>query len=268
MDRQRRSRESSTTRKPCTVTSNNRHPRPPANGTVADPVERAAFVTRGVTKDYGDGPVLHPLSITIDSGSKVALIGHNGSGKTTLLRIAAGLLDATGGSIEIHGSKPGSLEARRHVSYLADTPVFYDDLSVWEHLEYVARMHDVGDWQRTGTRLLDRLGITDRADDLPSRFSRGLKQKAGIALAFVRPFDVLLVDEPFVGLDAAGKEALLALLDDIGDATAIVATHELGFVARVDRLIALRDGRLIHDGSPDGAEARDLVATEGTNNES
>jgi ABC-2 type transport system ATP-binding protein len=249
------------------MNSGNRHPRPPATGSEASTIERAAFTTRGVTKDYGDGPVLHPLSLTIDAGSKVALIGHNGSGKTTLLRIAAGLLDATAGAIEIHGHEPGSLEARRRVSYLADTPVFYDDLSVWEHLEYVARMHDVGDWQRIGTRLLDRLGIADRADDLPSRFSRGLKQKAGIALAFVRPFDVLLVDEPFVGLDAAGKEALLALLDDIGDATAIVATHELGFVERVDRLIALRDGRLIHDGPPDDARARDLVSTEGTNPE-
>ena len=249
------------------MTSSNRHPRPPSAGSDSPEVERGAFTTRGVTKDYGDGPVLHPLSLTIDASSKVALIGHNGSGKTTLLRIAAGLLDATGGSIEIHGHQPGSLEARRHVSYLADTPVFYDDLSVWEHLEYVARMHDVGDWQRIGTQLLERLGIAERADDLPSRFSRGLKQKAGIALAFIRPFDVLLVDEPFVGLDATGKDALLALLDDIGDATAIVATHELGFVARVDRLIALRDGRLIYDGRPDDAQARDLVATEGANTE-
>ncbi len=250
------------------MNSQSRHPRPrqgvTASGEQPTPVTPAALSTRQLMKDYGDGPVLHPLSLSVDAAKKVALIGHNGSGKTTLLRIAAGLLDATSGSVSIHGHAPGSLEARRRISYLADTPVFYDDLSVWEHLEYVARMHGVDDWHGRGTDLLLRLGIHDRADDLPSRFSRGLKQKAGIAIAFVRPFDVLLVDEPFVGLDASGKEALLALLDDIGSATAIVATHELGFVERVDRLIALRDGRLIFDGLPTDATARDLVATEGT----
>ena len=89
------------------------------------------------------------------------------------------------------------------------------------------------------------MGLYERADDLPTRFSRGLRQKAAIALALVRPFDVLLVDEPFVGLDATGKIALLELLDAVNrdGAALIVATHELDFVNRVDRCIALRDGQ-------------------------
>lgn len=223
-----------------------------------------AFRAIEITKDYGDGPVLHPLTLDVEVGQKVALIGHNGSGKTTLLRIAAGLLDASAGSIAIHGNAPGSIESRRRLSYLADTPVFYDDLSVWEHLEYVAGMHQVATWQQNAADLLGVLGLYERADDLPARFSRGLRQKAAIALAFVRPFDVLLVDEPFVGLDANGKDALLDLFADTGDATLIVATHELGFVERVDRLVALRDGRLIYDGDPQDATARDLVTSEGS----
>ncbi|MFM8650547.1 MAG: ATP-binding cassette domain-containing protein, partial [Actinomycetota bacterium] len=92
----------------------------------------AAVRTRNLAKDYGDGPVLLPLDLDVEPGERIALIGHNGSGKTTLLRMITGLLDVTSGSISVFGHAPGSLEARRHVSYLSDTPDFYDDLSVWE----------------------------------------------------------------------------------------------------------------------------------------
>jgi len=220
-----------------------------------------------ISKDYGDGPALHPLSLSVALGERVALIGHNGSGKTTFLRITAGLLDADNGRISLFGSSPDSIEARRRFSFLADTPTFYDDLSVWEHLEYVARLHGTTRWEQRASDLLGRLGLFERADDLPARFSRGLRQKAAIALGLVRPFDLLLVDEPFVGLDAEGREALLELLDEShrAGATLIVATHELAFVDSSDRTIALRDGTLIFDGESSQARARGLVSTEGTN---
>jgi ABC-type multidrug transport system ATPase subunit len=211
----------------------------------------AAVRTRNLAKDYGDGPVLLPLDLDVEPGERIALIGHNGSGKTTLLRMITGLLDVSSGSISVFGHAPGSLEARRHVSYLSDTPVFYDDLSVWEHLDYTARLHGVVEWEQDAADLLGQLGIYERADDLPSRFSRGLKQKAAIALALIRPFDVLLVDEPFVGLDATGRDALLALLDSAGErgATLLVATHEPSFLERVPRVVALRNGALMFDGA-------------------
>ena len=211
-----------------------------------------------LTKDYGDGAALLSFTVTIDAGERVALIGHNGSGKTTFLRIAAGLLDVTSGTIDIFGRAPNDVESRRRLSYLSDTPAFYDDLSVWEHLEYTARLHGVADWVDRAALLLGRLGLDDRADDLPNRFSRGLKQKAALALAVVRPFDVLLVDEPFVGLDATGKDALLSLLDEASDrgATVVVATHEPSFLDRVSRVIALRNGELVHDGSPTDTSVR------------
>ena len=223
--------------------------------------DRAAIEASSLAKDYGDGPALHPLTLRIADGEKVALIGHNGSGKTTFIRMCSGLLDPASGKVTILGERPGSIEARRALSYLADTPTFYDDLSVWEHLEYTARLHDVAEWEPRATELLGSLGILDRANDLPSRFSRGLKQKAAIAIAFIRPFKLLLVDEPFVGLDADGKDALLELFDQasVAGATLVVATHELSFVTRTQRTIALRDGRVIFDGSSADAEARGLV---------
>lgn len=230
----------------------NRHPRPPRS----ESTSIAALSTVRLTKDYGDGPVLHPLDVTIAPGERVALVGHNGSGKTTLLRMAAGLLDVTDGAISIFGHAPGSLEARRHLSYVSDTPIFYDDLSVWEHLEYTARMHGVTDWRQEASDLLDLLGLFERADDLPVRFSRGLKQKAALALAFVRPFDLLLVDEPFVGLDAAGRDAFLTLVRESSpERTIVIATHEPSFLAEVPRVVALRNGELVYDGT--AAEAVD-----------
>jgi ABC-2 type transport system ATP-binding protein len=241
-----------------------RHPKPPRRDTSAPVLPPAALSADAVGKDYGDRPALEPLDLRVEHGERVALIGHNGSGKTTFLRMAAGLLDPTAGRVLVHGHPAGSMPARAAVSYLSDTPTFYDDLSVWEHLEYVARLHGVAEWQQHAADLLGAVGLYDRADDLPNTFSRGLRQKAAITLAFVRPFELLLVDEPFVGLDADGKDALLSLFDMAADdgSTLVVATHELGFVDRSDRVVALRDGVLVFDGPRDSADARSLVSLE------
>ena len=228
------------------------------------PSPTKALLVDDVSKSYGESPALDPVSLAIEHGERVALIGHNGSGKTTLMRIAAGLLDPTAGTVGVCGNPSGSMPARASLSYVADQPTFYDDLSLWEHMEYVARLHGVEDWEQTAADLLGHLGIYDRADDMPNRFSRGLKQKSAIALGFVRPFELLLVDEPFVGLDSSGKEALLELLAGASDdgATVVVATHELSFVHTVRRVIALRDGRLVYDGGVEGIDVDRLVRTE------
>jgi ABC-2 type transport system ATP-binding protein len=246
-----------------------RHPQPPRHPRPSrrDPavVEKlGALVATGLGKDYGDQQGLDPVDLRVELHQRVALVGHNGSGKTTLLRLAAGLLEPTSGTVEIHGFAAGSLPARRVCAYLSDHPTFYDDLSMWEHLEYVARLHGVADWQQLAADLLGLLGLYERADDLPGHFSRGLRQKAAIALAFVRPFEVLLVDEPFVGLDSTGKEALVGLLDQAGEdgATLVVATHELSYVERVDRVVGLRDGGLAFDGRPSDIDVDALVRNE------
>ncbi|MEO1056314.1 MAG: ABC transporter ATP-binding protein [Actinomycetota bacterium] len=219
----------------------------------------SALQIDGLTKRYHDAPALGPLHLTIDAGERVTLVGHNGSGKTTLLRVLTGLLDPTSGRATIGGHDPSSIEARSMVSYIADRPVFYDDLSVWEHVEYVSRLHATDDWEQHGVDLLDDLGLHDRIDDLPVTFSRGLQQRAAIAIALCRPFEVLFVDEPFVGLDRRGRQALLDRLDaaHTDGATIVVATHDAEAMGRAHRLVVLRDGLLVHDG---GADDIDLDA--------
>ena len=217
--------------------------------------------TRQLMKTYGERPALEPLTVDIASGAKVALVGHNGSGKTTLMKMAAGLLDPTEGSVLIGRHAAGSQEARRLVSWLSDSPAFYDDLSLWEHLEFVARLHGVSDWEARAEELLEQVGLTGRRDDIPTTFSRGLRQKAAISLAFIRPFQLMLVDEPFVGLDEPGKQALLTMLEATSQrgATMVIATHELTFVKQVGRLLALRDGGLVYDGAPSDTDVHALV---------
>jgi ABC-2 type transport system ATP-binding protein len=217
--------------------------------------------TEKLTKDYGDLVALAALDLTVDAGEAVVLVGHNGSGKTTFLRMAAGLLDPSSGDVRIAGNPAGSLEARADLCYVPDNPVLYDDLDVWEHMEYTARLHGVDGWEKRAEALLEQLGLIERIDDLPATFSRGLRQKTSLALAFVRPFKVLLVDEPFVGLDASGQVTVLDLLDESARAGAavVVASHQLEIVSRSSRCVALRDGELIYDGPADAADVLSLV---------
>ena len=214
-----------------------------------------------LTKVYGDLTALEPLTLSIPDGELVVLVGHNGSGKSTLLNIVAGLLEPSAGVAEIDGHAAGSLGARAATSYLPDNPVLYDDLSLIEHLEYIARLHGVEDWHERADELVERLGLADRADDLPSRFSRGLKQKAAIALGLIRPFSLLIVDEPFVGLDPPGRAVMVELLEEAhrDGAAVVVATHQMEFVQRTQRCIALRDGAVVYDGPAAGASVDRLV---------
>jgi ABC-type multidrug transport system ATPase subunit len=207
----------------------------------------------GLGRSYDGYIALGSFTLDVGGGELVALIGPNGAGKTTFLNLAAGLLDPTAGGIEIAGEVPGSIEARRALSYLPDTPVFYEDLSVVEHLEYVAALHGAEDPAARIDELISRLGLDGWEDALGAELSKGMKQKASIALALVRPFQVLLADEPLDGLDPPSRAALFELLAETRAAGAaiVVSTHRPDVIAAADRCVAIRDGRLAYDGTPD-----------------
>ena len=215
----------------------------------------AKLRARGVQRDYGGLVALHHLDLTVTAAERVALVGANGAGKTTLLLLVAGLLEPTDGDISICGHEAGSMGARAALSYLPDTPALYDDLSLIEHLEYVARLHGVADWEGRATGLIERLGLQEQRDRLPRSFSRGMRQKASIALALVRPFELLVADEPYDGLDPPSRDALEALLTEAvahGSAV-VVSTHRSDVVESSTRCVVLRDGHLIFDGAPHAA---------------
>ena len=215
----------------------------------------------GLSKDYGDIVALAPLDVVLRAGEITVLVGHNGAGKSTFTNLAAGLLEPTDGSISIDGHPAGTSPARAALSYLSDTPSLYDDLSLREHAQYVAGLHGVEDWQSPTEPLLERLGLAERGDDLPARFSRGLRQKSALLLAFVRPFSLFIADEPFVGLDAAGKREFIEMVAEtaVAGTAVLVSTHQLEFLERADRCLALRDGELIHDGPPGDIDVAEVM---------
>ena len=209
----------------------------------------AALAARGLVKEYAGARALGPLDLTVADGCLVALTGHNGAGKSTLLRLAAGLLERSSGELTVCGERPGSMEARRLVSFVPDTPVLYEDLGVRELVEYVARLHDPAGWRARTERVIERLGLGERADQLPGQLSRGLRQRVALALGLARPFSLLLLDEPFGPLDAAGAEVVAGLVAErvAEGAAAIVSSHQLDQLGGATRSIGLRDGVLAED---------------------
>jgi ABC-type multidrug transport system ATPase subunit len=216
---------------------------------------------KGLVRRYATLTALGELDLEVEEGEFVALVGPNGAGKSTLLACVAGLLEPSEGEVRVAGAMSGSLPARAATSYLGDEPVLYDDLSLEEHLEYIARLHALVDWERPAVDLVTRLGLDERVDDLPAHFSKGMRQKTSIALGLLRPFSLLLADEPFDGLDPPSREVLTDLLTEAAasGAAVIVSTHRLDIAERASRCIALFDGKITYDGVADEATMHKLL---------
>ena len=211
----------------------------------------------GLTRRYGRLVGLDGLDLELRAGECVALIGANGSGKSTAIRTMAGLLEPSDGTVRICGhdphSEPDGEEARAALALVPDTPLLYDDLTVRQHLGLVALAHGVldADTPARVDELIDRLGLAERADFLPTELSRGLKQKTGLACAFIRPARLLMLDEPVVGLDPPSQTLLRELLLAAkADGTAVVlTTHQMHFADGIaDRAIMLGDGKVLDRG--------------------
>src|SRR5436190_15764847 len=221
---------------------------------------------RGVRKTYGELVAVDLLDLEIRLGDCVALIGHNGSGKTTTLRLVAGLLGPTGGEVIVAGDDLRLDRSRAALSFVPDSPLLYPDLTVREHLELVGLAHGVGDGlDGRIADLLELLDLAARADFLPGQLSRGMRQKTQLACALVRPFQVLLLDEPVVGLDPPSQQALhrILLAAKHDGAAILLSTHQLAFAAGLaDRAVVLHDGRAVGQGAyasvVGGPEARRL----------
>lgn len=208
-------------------------------------------------KDYDGSRVLGPISFEVKAGKVLALLGHNGSGKSTTLAAIAGVLDPSEGEVHVGEMllvpDTDQPHYRRQVAYVPDEPLLFPDLTVRAHGAFVAGAWGVPDALDRLVDLLARLGIPDVLDEVPATFSRGMRQKTGLALAFLRPASLLLIDEPFSGLDAAGREAFLDLLRDscAAGAAAVVATHAAARVEHfADVAMRLTDGQVVARGRP------------------
>jgi heme ABC exporter ATP-binding subunit CcmA/heme exporter protein CcmB len=220
----------------------------------------------GVTVDYGRARVLSRVSFSCRPGTITGLFGPNGAGKTTLLRLASGRARASRGQVRYGAAGHiGSPATRGEIGWLGHDPGLYPELTAAENLRFFAALHAVPDPDARVAAALERARLSDRAGDPVGRFSRGMRQRIGLERALIAAPRVVLLDEPFTGLDDASSRALRARLAELRDGGAIVllSTHDAARVADLlDAAILLGAGRLVAQlpGGPNLAAAIDAVA--------
>jgi ABC-2 type transport system ATP-binding protein len=203
-----------------------------------------------LSHSYGDFQALAPLSLRLKSGEIDVLEGPNGSGKSTLLLCLSGLMRPTSGEIRVDGHDPYSDEPRanRALAFVPDVPRFYLELTAWEHLRFVALAHEAGEgFESRAEALMKEFGLLQARDLFPHHYSRGMKLKLGLALALIRPFKVLLLDEPTSAMDAESKKLLIRRLTDFRERgkAILLSTHDPRLKhGLADRVYYLKSGQL------------------------
>jgi len=215
-----------------------------------------ALVLRGLTKKFGDKIAVDNLDLSVRAGELYGLLGPNGAGKTTTLRMVAGLLKPDAGAIEIYGIDAGAdpIAAKRITAWQPDEPALYDKLTAWEYLEFISGLWnvEVKTARERAEELLRFLDLWDNRNERCEGFSRGMKQKTALAGALIHDPQLLMLDEPLTGLDAAIARQVKDLLQRRakGGGTIILTTHILDVAERVaDRIGIIQHGKLLAEGT-------------------
>ncbi len=219
----------------------------------------AAIRAERLTRRFGPVTALHPLDLTVAAGEALAILGPNGAGKTTLLRLCGTLLRPSAGRVELFGidlrSAPASVRGR--IGVLSHQSFLYPDLSPAENLLFYGRMFGLADPSDRAAECIERVGLRGWAQRPVRTLSRGLEQRCALARALLHDPELLLLDEPFSGLDLDATESIEVLLreEQSRGVTIVLTTHDLarGF-ALCQRAIVLVRGKLRHDGALSGAE--------------
>ena len=208
-----------------------------------------------LTKRYGRFVALDAISFSARQGEIVGFLGPNGAGKTTTMRILTGYMPPTEGTARVAGCDvvEDSLEMRRHVGYLPETVRLYRDMTVQGYLRFVAQLRGVNGARERVAEVLELVGMTERAHSLVRSLSKGMQQRIGLAQAIVHDPEVLILDEPTIGLDPHQVQDLRALVRDLGlSHTVLLSTHILSEAEQIcDRVIILDRGRIVAEDTPD-----------------
>jgi ABC-2 type transport system ATP-binding protein len=211
----------------------------------------------GLTKSFGPVRAVDNVSFTVEKGEILGFLGPNGAGKTTTMRILTGYMPATAGTARIAGLDvfEKSLEVRRHIGYLPENPPVYPDLTVGSYLDFVARIKGVAAGERKSRvdAALEMTHIADKRKELIKRLSRGYRQRVGLAQAVVHNPDVIVLDEPTVGLDPKQIIEVRHLIKSLaGSHTIILSTHILPEVSMTcDRVVIINKGRVAAVDTPE-----------------
>ena len=189
------------------------------------------FQVTNVTKRYGKVIANDAISFSVDSGQIAVLMGPNGAGKSTIIKCIAGLLRFEG-AITICGKPNKSREAKRALGYIPEMPAVYDMLTVGEHLEFIARAYELDGYQPYADELLARFELEDKRDKLGKELSKGMQQKLSICCALVHRPQVVIFDEPMVGLDPHAIKELKLMFSELRSrgASVLISTHMIDSV--------------------------------------
>jgi ABC-2 type transport system ATP-binding protein len=216
---------------------------------------------KNLSRFYGDLCALSDLSFSVAPGEVLGLVGPNGAGKTTCLHCMSGIMPPSEGNVLLGGIdlEQDPVGAKRLAAYIPDTPVLFDHLTVAEHLQFVARVFQVQDWERRAQELLEEFELVDKRDELPASLSRGMKQKLAICQAFLHSPQAIFCDEPLSGLDPVGIHNMRASLKKraADGAALILSSHQLDLVAAMcDRLLIIAEGKQVVVGTLDDVRAK------------
>jgi Cu-processing system ATP-binding protein len=209
-----------------------------------------ALVIDNVFKRYGAAEIVRGVSLNVEPGQRVALLGHNGAGKTTLMKMILGLTSISSGAIQILGSQPGSRAARSATGFLPESVAFHGALTGREQLHHFARLKSVA--PRAADDLLDRVELAGAADRKIRTYSKGMRQRIGLAQALLGRPKIALLDEPTNGLDPISRHDFYDIVGELAQSgtTVLISSHALTELeTRADRIAILSGGRLVADGN-------------------
>jgi ABC-2 type transport system ATP-binding protein len=219
----------------------------------------AVVETKDLTKRYREILAVNALNLTVQEGEVFGFLGPNGAGKTTTILMLLGLTEPTSGAVSVCGFNPArqSLEVKRRVGYLPESPGFYDDISARDNLLYMARLNRIpeDEARRRTAEVLDQVGLPDDGRRLVREFSRGMKQRLGIAEVLVKKTQAVFLDEPTLGIDPDGAIHILELIKELNrehGLTVMLSSHQLQQVQQIcTRVGIIVKGRLIVQGTMD-----------------
>lgn len=214
----------------------------------------------GLTKDYGIRRAIDNLTFHAEKGEILGFLGPNGAGKTTTMRILCGYMPPTFGVAKVAGFDivDQSLEVRKRVGYMPETVPLYPDLSAFDYLKFMADLRHLPDVEEKIDEVLETVHMTERSESLVSSLSKGMRQRIGLAQAIIHKPEVLILDEPTIGLDPAQIVDVRNLIREIGkERTILLSTHILSEAQQIcDRVLIINKGRIVAEDTPERLQAR------------
>ena len=214
----------------------------------------------GLTKDYGKRRAVEDLTFHVDRGEILGFLGPNGAGKTTVMRILCGFMPPTFGAAAVAGFDvvEQSLQVRKRVGYLPETVPLYPDMTVFDYLTYMGDLRHLPDVEERVDDVLEIVHMVARADGYISNLSKGMRQRIGLAQALLHEPEVLILDEPTIGLDPAQIRDVRNLIREIGkERTVMLSTHILSEAQQIcDRVLIINNGHIVAEDTPEMLQSR------------